>query len=146
MLYKKLISYILNKRHPNISGILHHSRDNNALQYMSRPPMVAYTHTKSLRDILVRSKVPPSSYRMERRQARVGFTKCLSRVDCSICSPSVNRTSHTCNFTGEEFKISSNISCPTPQVIYTVSCNKQSGDCARVKDHSMWDAHQEQQK
>ena len=103
------------KRLPNISGILSHrwkclvGRDSEALKYMSKPPMVAYSRTKSLRDILVRSKLPPSHYRQERRQARVGFRKCLSRANCSVCSHSENSTSHTCNFSGEEFRITSNI-------------------------------------
>ena len=68
---------------PNITGILHHrwkcltNRDPEALSYMAKPPMVAYSRTKSLRDILVRSKLPPSNHRQEKRLARSGFRKCL---------------------------------------------------------------------
>ena len=126
------------KRLPNITGILHHrwkcltDRDPEALNYMARPPMIAYSRTKSLCDILVRSKLPPSSYRQERRQARSGFRKCMGRADCAVCTHSVNSTSHTCNYTGVANQITSNISCTTPGVIYTVSCQKQSGECARL--------------
>ena len=98
---------------------------------MARPPMVAYSRTKSLCDILVRSKLPPSNYRQEKRLARSGFRKCLGRAKCAACPHSVISTSHTCNYTGEVYNITSNISCSTPGVIYTVSCQKQSGECAR---------------
>ena len=93
--------------------------------------MVAYSRTKSLRDILVRSKLPPPNHRQEKRLARSGFRKCLGRANCVVCSHSVNSTSHTCNYTGDTHSITSNISCSTPGVVYTVSCQKQSGECAR---------------
>ena len=52
------------KRLPNISHILHHrwqclvQRDPLVKEYLPSPPRVAYSRTKSLRDVLVRSKVP----------------------------------------------------------------------------------------
>ena len=126
------------KRLPDITGILHHrwrclvDRDPDAIKYMPKAPMVAYSRTKSLRDILVRSKLPPPSYRQDRRNARLGFKKCLGRADCSVCSHSSNTNNHTCNFTKENFSITSNLTCSTPGVIYTVSCKKQSGECAKL--------------
>ena len=54
------------KRLPDISGVLKHrweclvSRDPRVLDYMPKPPMVCYSRTKNLRDILIRSKVPPT--------------------------------------------------------------------------------------
>ena len=107
-------------------------RDPDVLKYMPKPPMVAYSRTKSLRDILVRSKLPPPSHRQDRRLARIGFRKCLGRTDCCVCSHSSNNTTHTCNFTKEKFKITSNITCSTPGVIYTVTCMKQSGECVKL--------------
>ena len=92
------------------------------------PPRVAYTRTKSLRDHLVRSKVPPSSYRQNKRQATSGFKKCGKM--CVACSHSTNSTSHTCTYTGQPFDITSSISCSTPWVIYSVTCCKQTGQCA----------------
>ena len=82
------------KRLPNISSILHHrwqcllARESEAKVYMSKPPRVAYTRTKSLRDILIRSKLPPPAYRQERRQASFGFKKCGK--GCSVCAHSCN--------------------------------------------------------
>ena len=63
------------KRLPNISQILRHrwqclvDRDQKAKQYMPKPPRVGYSRTESLRDIMVRSKVPPTAYKQNRRQA-----------------------------------------------------------------------------
>ena len=122
----------------NVSHILRHrwncliSRDQSAKAYMPQPPRVSYTRTSSLRDTLVRAKVPPQSPRC-RRQAAKGFKKCGQRSDCSVCAHSSNSTSHTCNSTGESFPISSSISCVTPWVIYSLSCDKGSGQCAQVK-------------
>ena len=95
--------------------------------------MVAYTRTKSLRDILCRSKLPPSSYRRNRRQATGGFKKCSSRTNCSCCLHSSNSTTHTSNFTGKTFPITNSISCHTPGVVYTVSCSKSTGACGRLQ-------------
>ena len=126
------------KRLGNVSNILRHrwdclvARDQSVKSYMPLPPMVSYRRTSSLRDMLVRAKVPPKTARC-RRQAAVGFRKCDQRVDCSVCPHSVNTTSHTCNSTAENFPISSKLSCLTPWVIYSVTCNKGSGQCARVK-------------
>ena len=69
------------KRLPNISSILHQrwqcllSRDSKAKGYMPEPPRVGYTRTKSLRDILVRSNLPPPTPRQLKRQANPGFQK-----------------------------------------------------------------------
>ena len=126
------------KRLPNISGILHHrwqclvSRDTNAKEYIPKPPRVAYTKTASLRDILVRSKVPPSNNRQARRQVNMGFKKCGGSY-CTTCSHSGNTNSHTCNYTGNTYSINSSITCTTPGVIYSVTCKKDSGECLKVK-------------
>ena len=109
------------------------SRDPRVLDYMPKPPMVCYSRTKNLRDILVRSKVPPPQYRQARRQARQGFHKCGKRADCCVCPHSCSTTRHTCNFTGESFPINGSISCNTAGVIYSVSCTKQTGVCAQLK-------------
>ena len=126
------------KRFGNVSQTLRHrwtclmSRDPSARSYMPLPPRVSYTRTSSLRDILVRAKVPPQPCR-GRRTATLGFKKCDQRQDCSVCPHSTNSTSHTCNSTGEKFPINSSLSCLTPWVVYSVSCDKGSGQCAQVK-------------
>ena len=88
------------KRLGNVSGILRHrwncliSRDQSAKSYMPQPPRVSYTRTSSLRDTLVRAKVPPQSSRSRRQGVKV-FKKCGQRVDCSVCANLSNSTIHT---------------------------------------------------
>ena len=127
------------KRLPNITTILHHrwqcltARDPKAKVYLAKPPRVSYSKTQSLQDIIVRSKLSPSSYRQGKRQASTGFKKCGQRANCSVCSHSVNATTHTCNHTGEKFTISNYITCTTPGVVYSLGCSKDTGMCARLK-------------
>ena len=122
------------KRLPNIASILHHrwkcllDRDPNAKLYMPLPPRVSYSRTSSLRDIIVRSKVP-RPVRVARRQVNSGFRKCNRRVDCSVCSHSVNTITHTCHETGEAFPITSLINCESTGLIYCISCVKTTGQC-----------------
>ena len=126
------------KRLPNISSILHHrwrclvDKDPTVKSYLARPPRVSYTRTCSLRDIIVRSKVPTKSSRSARRQVNMGFRKCSKRSDCSVCQHSVNSSTNTCNHTGESFPISSPVSCTTPGVIYSITCSKDTGLCAQL--------------
>ena len=53
------------KRLPNISNIMRHrwqclvDRDPNVKDYLSKPPRLGYSRTKSVKDIVCRSKVPP---------------------------------------------------------------------------------------
>ena len=125
------------KRMGNVSTILRHrwnclvSRDQSVKKYMSEPPRVSYSRTSSLRDVLVRAKVPPTSART-RRQASKGFKKCNKRADCSVCMHSTNTTSHTCNSSVVSFPITSSLSCITPWVVYSLTCSKGSGRCVQV--------------
>ena len=100
---------------------------------MPRPPRVGYSRTQSLRDILVRSKLPPPSSRHNSTLATSGFRKCGQRADCSLCSHSCNTTSHTCTHTGEKFIINSSINCTTPGVVYCLQCVKDTGVCGRLR-------------
>ena len=95
---------------------------------MPLPPRVSYSRTSSLRDIIVRSKVP-RPVRNPRRQVNSGFRKCNRRVDCSVRSHSVNTITHTCQETGEVFPITSIINCESTGLVYCISCVKTSGQC-----------------
>ena len=72
-------------------------RDPKAKLYMPLPPRVSYSRTSSLRDIIVRSKVP-RPVRVARRQVNSGFRKCNRRMDCSVCSHSVNTITHIAGY------------------------------------------------
>ena len=110
-----------------------HKKSAKTTAYMPRPPRVSYSKTSSLGDIILRSKLPPPSFRQDRRQASTGFKKCGQRSDCSVCPHSVNTSTHTCNYTGETYNINSYITCTTPGVVYSLECVKGSGVCARLK-------------
>ena len=131
------------KRLGNLSGVLRHrwkcllSRDPSAKTYMPLPPRVSYSRTSSLRDILVRAKVPPQSSRV-RRHAALGFKKCDQRQDCSVCAHSANTTKHTCNSTGESFPITSSLSCLTPSRRDSVNMLAQLHSPATVTQSSQW--------
>ena len=122
------------KRLGNISNILRHrwtclvARDNTALDYLPLPPRVGYSRPASLRDILVRAKLPPAR---RRRQVESGFRKCGQRVDCVVCSHTTNTSVHTCNYTGQQHKIKSAVNCTSAGIVYCLSCTKSSGECAR---------------
>ena len=81
----------------------------------------------------MRSKVPPPQYRQARRQTRQGFHKCGKRADCCVCPCSSITITHTCNHTGVSYPIKVALSFNTAGVIYSVTCNKQSGLCGQLK-------------
>ena len=60
------------KRLPDVAGKIRHRHqclldsDINAKEYMPLPPMLSFTRTKNLRDILVRAKLPPPLQRQTR--------------------------------------------------------------------------------
>ena len=128
-----VLSIPFDKRLPNISGVLKHrwqclvDKDQAALDYLPKPPMVSYTRTPNIRDITVRSKVPPK-HRALRPKAK-GFKKCGKRADCALCLHSDNATSHFCSVQGETFPISSPITCTDPNIIYKVTCVKSTSTC-----------------
>ena len=86
------------------------------------PPMVAYRQARntSLKSLLVKTKLPE---RVKRKKA--GMKKCNKQA-CQTC-PFVRETNYvkstTCDTT---FKISSEVSCDTANVIYYLYCDKVS--------------------
>ena len=73
------------KRMGNVAQVLRHrwqcllSREPSTINYMPLPPRVSYSRTSSLRDILVRAKVPPKSLKY-RRQAKTVVSLAFTRV------------------------------------------------------------------
>ena len=86
-----VLSIPFDKRLPNISGVLKHrwqclvDKDQAALDYLPKPPMVSYTRTPNIRDITVRSKVPPKP-RALRPKAK-GFKKCGTDMKKAVQVP-----------------------------------------------------------
>ena len=131
---RPVLSLPYDPRLPAIATILHRrhkallANDRDAKEYLEKPPMVTYTRTKNLRDLVFRAQVP-SLHRPLRR--RVGFYKCRSRSNCVLCLHSTNSESYTCPITGVTVNLSQHITCQASGV-YMVRCKKTSGACARL--------------
>ena len=90
------ITDILRKRHKALL-----TNDVDAREYFPNPPLVTYTRTKNLRDIIFRAQIPKIMRRPGLRAARPnGFFKCGRRSNCALCRHSVNTSSYTCPITG----------------------------------------------
>jgi hypothetical protein len=131
---RPVLSLPYDPRLPAISSILHRrhrallSNDRDAQEYFELPPMVTYTRTKNLRDLLIRAQVP--ALRRPLRRA-AGFHKCGRRVNCAMCLHSENTAAFTCPYTGVTVSITQHITCQSAGV-YLVKCVKDTGDCARL--------------
>ena len=122
------ITAILRRRH---SALL--SRDVDAREYFPEPPLVTFTRTKNIRDLIFRAQVPKILRRGGLRNTRPPvFFKCGKRQNCALCLHSQNATSYTCPVTGRTANITQHISCQNAGV-YLVLCKKDSGLCARLK-------------
>ena len=126
-------------RLPGVAGLLRKrhkallARDVDARQYFPEPPLVTYTRTKNIRDLIFRAQVPKILRRGGLRAPRPpGFFKCGRRSNCALCLHSENATSYTCPVTGARVTITQHITCQSAG-IYMLFCKKSTGACARVK-------------
>ena len=133
-----VLSLPYDKRLPPISELIKHrhqcllDNDVTAKDYMPLPPMLSFTRTKNLRDILIRAKLPPPQHRTGRTRP-VGFKKCGRRGNCALCchsEPGVI-SSYTCPITDQTVEISTPITC-TDEGVYLLFCAKDNGECRRV--------------
>ena len=99
---------------------------------MPQPPLVTYTRTKNLRDILFRARVPRNQLRGGMRTRPPGFYKCQKRINCVLCQHSTNNMSFLCPVTGKVAKITQHITCQAAGV-YILYCTKDTGTCNTVK-------------
>ena len=119
------VSAILRKRHRALLA-----RDVDAREYMPEPPLVTYTRTKNVRDLIFRAQVPMSQRRGLRGRLP-GFYKCGRRSNCALCQHSDNATSYTCPYTGATVSITQHITCQSAGV-YLLFCRKDTGVCTRL--------------
>ena len=115
----------------NISSIINQhwlyslKQNTDLKKVLPNPPMVSYTRPKNLRDILVRSQLPPVKKRQDLRR-RTGFKKC-NMTRCETCPYKKNTSTHTSNFTKKSYSIKEELSCYTENTIYSLTCIKGSG-------------------
>ena len=86
-----------------------------------KPPMIAYKRPKSLKDILIKAKIPPFISRWPKRQTS-GMKRCLK---CCIC-PYVHCTNFIKSSSSDDFllNVKSSYDCRTSNVIYLIECLK----------------------
>ena len=120
------ITDILRKRHRALLA-----NDVDANEYFPSPPLVTYTRTKNLRNLIFRAKVPRIMRRPGLRTRPNGFFKCGKRANCTLCRYSTNASSYSCPLTGEAVTLTQHISCQNAG-IYLILCKKNTGPCSRL--------------
>ena len=126
-----ILSLPYDRRMANISSILNQhwsysiKQNPDLKKVLPKPPMVSYTRPKNLRDILVRSQLPPLNKRQDLRR-RIGFKRC-NMTQCETCPYTKNTTTHKSNFTNKSYSIKEELSCYTENTIYSLTCIKGSG-------------------
>ena len=120
------VASILRKRHRALLA-----RDVDAREYLPEPPLVTYTRTKNIRDLVFRAQVPRIQRRGGLRGRLPGFYKCGRRSNCALCLHSENAISYTCPFTRATVTISQHITCQSAGV-YLLFCRKDTGVCTRL--------------
>ena len=114
---------------PSISKIIKSSwnvmiKDPYLKEVFPQPPMIAYRKPRmsSLRELLVRARVPPPKPQRPRRQ-QVGMKKC--RVSGCTCCAFVTEGKQV-NSSASNFKTNINklVNCESTNVIYCISCQK----------------------
>ena len=95
------------------------------------PPMICYKRVQSLRDILVKAKLPASRLRTSRR-AHHGFKPC-GQSKCPVCDQLKVKnkviSSITCSTTGEEIGIKTRLTCISKNLVYCITCTRGGRVC-----------------
>ena len=82
---------------------------------------------KNSREYLIRAKLPKVSNRRSERQ-KFGFSHC--KRNCNMCTYSPKFANFvTSSVTKEKFPIIGCLNCLSSNVIYCITCKKQSGTC-----------------
>ena len=116
-----ILSLPYDRRMANISSIIHQhwsyslKQNPDLKKVLPNPPMVSYSRPKNLREILVRSQLPPVEKRQNLRR-RVGFKRC-NMTRCETCPYTKNTTTHRTNFTNQSYPIKEQLSCDTENTI-----------------------------
>ena len=114
--------------HPAFSQIKNILRDIHVLltwaneehkKVFSDIPIVGFRRAKSLKDYLVRAKLPV-------KRVLVGQSEACQKLRCQIC-PSICKTdSFVSSQTSEKFEIRAHLNCDSVNVIYLVTCKSTS--------------------
>ena len=112
---------------PSISGIIQSgwrvmSRDPLMKKVFPEPPMVAWRRPQSIKDKLIKTKVPAVTGRRPHREVR-GQKKC-NKPTCTICPYVKTGQFIRSTNTGKIVTITSSFTCETSGIVYRIHCRK----------------------
>ena len=112
---------------PSISGIIQSgwrvmARDPLMKKVFPEPPMVAWRRPKSIRDKLIKTKVPVATGRRSNRDIR-GMKRC-NKPSCAICPYVKTGQFIRSTNTGKIVTLTSSFSCETSGIVYIIHCQK----------------------
>lgn len=132
-----VLSLQFDPRLPNISNILFRfwkvmTQNPHLKRTFPEAPMICWTRPKNLRDFLIKAKLPPIITERRSDRDKNGFSHCGR--NCKMCQNSPRFCRSVVNSkTQEIFPILSKLDCTSKNVIYLITCRKNSGPCARRK-------------
>ena len=113
------------------------AQDQHLANVFQQPPIIAYRRQRNLKDILIKSKVPPQISRYPHREVK-GMTKCGKM--CTAC-PFITTGSEVKIDKENTWKITKKLSCDTYNCIYLISCDKCGkryvGETGRIVKHRL---------
>ena len=132
-----VLSLQFDPRLPNISNILFRfwkvmTQNPHLKRTFPEAPMICWTRPKNLRDYLIKAKLPPIITERRSDRDKNGFSHCGR--NCKMCQNSPRFCKTVVNSkTQEIFPILSKLDCTSKNVIYLITCRKNSGLCAGRK-------------
>ena len=132
-----VLSLQFDPRLPNISNIMFRfwkvmTQNPHLKRTFPEAPMICWTRPKNLRDHLIKAKLPPIITERRSDRDKNGFSHCGR--NCKMCQNSPRFCKSVVNSkTQEIFPILSKLDCTSKNVIYLITCRKNSGPCAGRK-------------
>lgn len=134
ILNRTVLSLQYDPRLPNISNILKNfwkvmTKNPRLKEIFPSPPMITWTRPKNLKDYLIKAKLPKENPNRRSERNKSGFKHC--RKDCNMCKFSPNFANYvTCSKTKEKIEIKTNLDCTSSNIIYCITCKKDTGPCS----------------
>ena len=122
--------------HPNLKNMSKIIQENMHILHESQitkdifpePPLISFRRCRSLKDLLVSSRVNPQNANQpvnipDKPQTETGSNKCNAKK-CCVC-PYMQNTKHfSSTSTGQKYYIPQHINCKSSWVIYLITCKK----------------------
>ena len=124
-------------RLPDIQGITRRawnvlSEDHKMKKVFQEPPIVCYQRVQSLRDMLVKAKLPGKKSGTKTRKDVPGFKPC-GDSKCPVCDQLKDKNTIVrtvrCSATGEEVGLKTRLTCSSRNLIYCITCRRGGRTC-----------------